>query len=99
MSKIEITRRHNLGIEAARTEVERIAQRARDDFGARFAWYGDTLRFSRSGVQGEIAITGESLDLSIKLSLLLSAMKGQIEERIVAKIDRNLARHADNEGA
>ncbi len=99
MSKIEITRRHNLGIEAARTEVERIAQRARDDFGAHYAWDGDTLRFSRSGVQGKIAITGESLDLSIKLGLLLSAIKGQIEERIVAKIDQNLARHADNEGA
>ncbi|ESQ13877.1 MAG TPA: polyhydroxyalkanoic acid system protein [Chromatiaceae bacterium] len=93
MSKIHVIRNHNLGIEAARTEVERIARRVQQEFGAEYAWHGDTLRFSRPGVHGKISVTDNSLDLKIKLGLLLSAMKSQIEERIVAKIDQNLARH------
>jgi putative polyhydroxyalkanoate system protein len=99
MSKIQITRSHSLGIEAARAEAERIARRVRDDYGASYAWDGDTMRFSRSGVRGEIAITGDSLNLTIWLGLLLTAIQGQIEERLVAKIDRHLARHASGDGS
>jgi putative polyhydroxyalkanoate system protein len=94
MSKIHIIRSHRLGLEAARVEVERIAQRVQEEFGANYAWDGDTLRFSRSGVSGHISITADGLELIIKLGLLLSAMQGQIERRLVAKIDQRLARHA-----
>jgi putative polyhydroxyalkanoate system protein len=91
MSKIQITRAHRLGIEAARAEAERIAQHVQDKYGASYAWDGDTMHFSRSGVRGEIAITGDSLDLTIWPSLLLTPIRGQIEQRLVAKIDRHLA--------
>ncbi|MGB5736917.1 MAG: polyhydroxyalkanoic acid system family protein [Thiohalocapsa sp.] len=92
MSKIHVTRNHALGLEAARVEVERIAQRIQDEFGADYVWDGDTLRFSRSGVSGHISVTATSLELIIQLGLLLSAMKGQIEQKIVTKIDQKLAR-------
>lgn len=94
MSNIHITRNHRLGLEAARVEVERIAQRVQEEFGADYAWHGDTLRFSRSGVSGHISITADGLELIIKLGLLLSAMQGQIERKLVTKIDQRLARHA-----
>lgn len=92
MSKIQVTRRHDWGIEGARAEVQRIAERMRQEFGADYAWDGDRLRFWRSGIHGRIDITDDGLDLRIKLGLLLSPMKGQIEQRIVAKIDEKLAR-------
>lgn len=98
MSKIHIIRNHGLGLESARAEVERIAQRVQTEFGADYAWDGDTLRFSRSGVSGSIRITADDLELIVKLGLLLSAMKGQIEQRLVAKIDQRLARHTAGEG-
>lgn len=91
MSKIRVIRRHNLGMACARAEVERIARRVQEDYGADYAWDGDTLHFSRSGVQGRIAITDNSLDLNLKLGLLFRAMKTQIEQRLIAKIDRHLA--------
>jgi len=40
-------------------------------------------------------VTDDSLDLTIRLGLLLTAIKGQVEEKIVAKIDQHLARHRD----
>ncbi|MGD8207049.1 MAG: polyhydroxyalkanoic acid system family protein [Thiohalocapsa sp.] len=94
MSKIHVTRSHNLGLARARDEVEQIAQRVQEEIGAHYAWEGDTLHFSRSGVDGHITVTEDSLDLRIKLGLLLAAMKGHIEERIIAKVDEHLARHA-----
>ncbi len=93
MSKIHISRNHRLGLDAARVEVERIAQRVQEDYGADYAWDGDTLRFSRSGVSGYISITADGLKLVIKLGLLLSAMQGQIERKLATKIDQRLARH------
>lgn len=97
MAKIHVTREHQIGLNAARAEVERIAQRIQDEYGADYCWEGDTLAFSRPGVSGHIVVTDNSIDLSIKLGLLLAPMKHQIEERIVAKIDRALdAHHADN---
>jgi putative polyhydroxyalkanoate system protein len=91
MSKIHIVRRHTLSLDDARAEVERIAQRVESEFGAEYAWDGDTLNFSRSGVHGHITVTEEALDLEIRLGLLLSAIKGQIEQQIAAKVDETLA--------
>jgi putative polyhydroxyalkanoate system protein len=93
MSTIHVTRTHNLGLAGARAEAERIARRVQDELGADYAWEGDTMSFSRSGVRGHITVTEDCLDLTIKLGLLLTAIKGQLEERIVTKIDEHLARH------
>jgi putative polyhydroxyalkanoate system protein len=91
MSKIHIVRRHTLSLDDARAEVERIAQRVESEFGADYAWDGDTLSFARSGISGHITVTEDALDLTVRVGLLLSAVKGQIEEQIAAKVDETLA--------
>lgn len=91
MSIIHIVRRHTLTLADAKAEVERIAERVESEFGADYEWDGDTLSFSRSGVCGEITVTAEALDLSIRLGLLLSTVKGQIERQIADKVDETLA--------
>ncbi|NEX18338.1 MAG: polyhydroxyalkanoic acid system protein [Halochromatium sp.] len=93
MSYIHVARPHHLGLEAARAEVERIAARVRDEYNAEYHWDGDVLYFKRSGISGQIAVADRSMDLTIKLGILLTAMKGQIEERLTRKIDEALARY------
>jgi len=93
MSKIHVAREHHLGLDAARAEVERIAARVRDEYGAEYEWDGDVLHFKRTGISGEIAVAEDSMDLRIKLGLLLTPMKPQIEERLTRKIDEALARY------
>jgi putative polyhydroxyalkanoate system protein len=93
MSYIRVARAHHLGLEAARAEVERIATRVRDEYGAEYHWRGNVLHFRRAGISGQIAIADNSMDLTVKLGLLLSAMKGQIEDRLTHKIDEALARY------
>jgi putative polyhydroxyalkanoate system protein len=93
MSMIHVARPHHLGLDAARAKVERIAARVRDEYGAEYHWNGDVLHFKRSGISGKIAVAGDSMDLTIRLGLLLTPMKRQIEDRLVNKIDEALARY------
>ncbi|NBC49298.1 MAG: polyhydroxyalkanoic acid synthase [Gammaproteobacteria bacterium] len=93
MSKIHVARAHHLGLDAARAEVERIAARVRDEYGAEYQWEGDVLHFKRAGISGAIAVADDSMDLTIRLGLLLTPMKPQIEERLTRKIDEALARY------
>jgi len=96
MAKIHITREHQLDRESARAEIERVAQRMQEEYGADYCWQDDdTLEFSRSGVSGQITVSDDVIDLTIKLGLLLAPMKHQIEQRIVAKIDRAIEGYQD----
>lgn len=98
MSVIHIVRSHQLGLEAARDEIERVAQRIEEEHGASYEWDGDVLRFSRSGVSGHIEVLPDSIDLTVKLGVLLSAIKGQLEQRLTEKIDEALGKY-ETEGA
>jgi putative polyhydroxyalkanoate system protein len=93
MSKIHLAREHHLGLNAARAEVERIAARVRDEYGADYHWTDDVLHFKRSGLSGQIAVTETTMDLTIKLGLLLSPMKSQLEARLTKKVDEALSRY------
>ena len=99
MSKIHLARAHHLGLNAARAEVERIAARVRDEYGAEYHWSDDILYFKRSGLSGQIAVTETSMALTIRLGLLLSPMKRQIEERLTRKVDEALARYEPKPGS
>jgi putative polyhydroxyalkanoate system protein len=99
MSKIHVARAHHLGLDAARAEVERIAARVRDEYGADYHWDGDVLHFRRAGISGKIAVAAEAMDLTVKLGLFLSPMKAQIEDRLTRKIDETLARYQAQDAA
>ncbi|TVQ93024.1 MAG: hypothetical protein EA400_02950 [Chromatiaceae bacterium] len=99
MSKIHVVRRHEAGLVTARTEIERVAARMRDDHGAAYAWNGNTLHFSRGGLHGQIAVTDLEVKLTIRLGLLFAPMRHQIETRLVEKIDRALARYHAGQAA
>ena len=87
MASIHIKRNHNLGIDNARTEVEKLAQTLRSDLQIDYAWSGNKLVFQRSGATGTIDVGADFIDLDIKLGMALSLLKGTIEESINNKLD------------
>jgi putative polyhydroxyalkanoate system protein len=91
MPRIDIRRPHQLSLAEARTVVEQVAARMHDKFGTSGEWQGDTLRFSRSGVNGSIAVADRSIDVVVDLGLMLSPMKGMIEQEIRRKLDEYFA--------
>jgi putative polyhydroxyalkanoate system protein len=87
MPDIELTRVHHLGLEAARTQAERMAAELGRKFGLKGDWEGNVLRFERPGVTGSLAITDKDLRLLVSLGFLLKAMKGSIEKAVVHELD------------
>ena len=90
MADIEVRRVHNLGLEAARRTAERLAADLGRKFGLTGEWHGDVLHFHRPGVTGSLAIDAKALHLAVSLGFLLKAMKGSIEQAVMAELDRAL---------
>ena len=87
MADIDLKRVHNLGMDAARTKAEAMAEHLGKKFGLKGQWDGDVLRFERPGVTGSLAITAKDLHLLVSLGFLLKAMKGSIESAVQNELD------------
>jgi putative polyhydroxyalkanoate system protein len=82
MSEIDIRHAHSLPAARARKAVEEVARKLSERFGMDYEWDGDALHFSRSGVDGRIALEPNQLHVRARLGFLLAAMKGPIEREI-----------------
>lgn len=89
MPKIDITRPHQLSIDEARAVVDQVAARMREKFGMDGQWQGDTLTFSRPGVNGSIAVAGDAIRVSAELGMMLAPLKGMVEQEIRRKLDEH----------
>lgn len=87
MPDIDIRHRHDLPLPKARKAVDDVAKKLADRFGIDYGWDGNTLDFSRSGVDGKIALTAKQVHVTAKLGFLLGAMKGPIESEIRRVLD------------
>ncbi|MGJ4730264.1 polyhydroxyalkanoic acid system family protein [Luteimonas sp. SDU101] len=82
MAGIDIRHPHSLPLDQARLSVEQVAQKLSERFEVACDWQDDTLHFSRSGVEGRIALEPNQVHVTASLGFLLSAMKGPIEAEI-----------------
>ncbi|WP_049622828.1 polyhydroxyalkanoic acid system family protein [Frateuria defendens] len=89
MPSIDIHRPHQLPLADARAVVEQVAARMREKLGVESRWQGDTLLFSRQGVDGSIAVSADAVHVSARLGLLLAPLKGMVEEEIRRKLDEH----------
>ena len=89
MPKIDIRRPHQLSIEEARAVVDKVAARMQEKFGMAAQWQGDTLQFSRPGVSGTIAVDSDAIQVKADLGMMLTPLKGMIEQEIRRKLDEH----------
>lgn len=87
--KIDIRRPHQLSIAEARAVVDQVAARMREKFGMDGQWEGDTLRFSRPGVNGSIAVGSDAIQVTAELGMMLAPLKGMVEQEIRRKLDEH----------
>ena len=94
MPELNIERKHTLGLNGARAVAERWREQAEQEWGmaceSEPGESEDCMRFSRSGVSGELVVTDTRFDLQLKLGFLLGAYSGKIEEKIKANLDKLL---------
>lgn len=95
MADLHILRPHTLGLARARKIALDWAEQVERDFDMQCTYEegrtDDRVRFSRSGVQGELHVTKDKFELDARLGFLLGAFKGRIEAEIVAMLDTLLA--------
>ena len=89
---IDIHHAHTLKPEAARRAVEDVARKLGERYGLDIRWEGDALHFKRPGVDGHIAVLPGQLRVTATLGMLMSAMKGTIEEQIRRYLDERFGR-------
>lgn len=98
MPDIHIQRDHALGLPEARKLAFRWAELAQEKFDMACTYEegkaSDRLSFNRSGVNGELKVTGEKFELDARLGFLLGVFKERIESEIVKNLDELLA-HED----
>lgn len=82
MSKIDIRHPHALPRAKARKAVEEVARKLAEKFDVQYGWQGDTLSFSRSGVDGHIMLEPTELHVHAKLGFLTAMFKEPIESEI-----------------
>ena len=89
MPSIDIRRPHQLSIADARAVVDQVAARMHEKFGMTGQWQGDTLEFSRAGISGSIAVEGNAIQVRAQLGMMLTPLKGMIEQEIRRKLDEH----------
>lgn len=91
MSQIDIRRAHALPLKDARSKVERIATAIAARFDLEWGWEGNVLRFRRSGVEGEIALTAKAIHVRARLGFLLFAIRPAVEREIHRVMDEEFS--------
>jgi putative polyhydroxyalkanoate system protein len=82
MPAIDIRHAHSMPPAKARKAVDEVARKLAERFDIEYDWDGDALNFTRSGVDGRIALAPNQLHVTAQLGFLLSALKGPIEAEI-----------------
>ena len=84
MSDINLVKPHSLTILKAKALVQKVADGLAESYDLSSEWHGNTLRFHRSGVDGQLDVTPSEIRLDVTLGLLLKPLKG----KLVSYIDR-----------
>ena len=91
MADIKMIKYHALPL----PEAKQLVQKAADDLGEEYdlasEWHGDTLRFHRAGVEGQMKVTASEIHLDVTLGFLLKPFRSKFVEHIEHNFDRLLA--------
>ena len=82
MASIDIRHPHDLPKDKAKKAIDEVAKKLAERFRMECAWDGDVLHFTRSGVEGQIALGKDDLHVHAKLGFLTAMFKDPIENEI-----------------
>lgn len=90
MAKVSINYPHNKTMEEAREAANTFAGKLQSKLGVSYEWQGDCMQLDRQGVSGSLALSEGAVDIELKLGMMLTPMKGQIESEIKRQLDKYL---------
>jgi putative polyhydroxyalkanoate system protein len=90
VSDISIKRTHHTTVAEAKKVADKVAAKLAKDYDLKSSWAGDVLNFSRSGVNGSLAVSAKDFKIDVKLGFLMAAFKGPIQGAIEQNLDKML---------
>ena len=91
MASIQINKEFTMPEDELRGMIDQLATKLTDELQVECSRQSDRcLDFKRSGAEGQINISDQAVDLSLRLGLMFSAFRGPIEESIHEFIDENI---------
>lgn len=90
MSQIEIEQPYTMPVTDVRVQVDALAGKLRDRFGAQTQWVDDVLEFSGSGITGKISIEPQRVVVAADLGFLFAMMRGPVEDEIKRVLSERL---------
>ena len=91
MSVIQISREHTLTDEQAKQIAEDMVVNLAQEFGVKYHWEGDTVKFKGAGAKGHLTLLPQQVDLRMELGFLLIPLKSKIQAAIVRRLDASLS--------
>jgi putative polyhydroxyalkanoate system protein len=91
MADIHIVQAHSLSQEQARQAAENVAGKLARDYQLACVWEGDTLRFQRSGVTGELVLSDGRAEIDVRLGFLMGAFAPVIEAKLASSMKKVFA--------
>lgn len=88
MAHIDVTRRHDLGLDGARRAAEEVADELSGHLALRTHWEGDTLVARGAGFNGHFHAAPDSVRITVRLGLLLRPLRHSIRSEIDDYLDR-----------
>jgi putative polyhydroxyalkanoate system protein len=88
VSDISIKRIHNTTTAEAKKVADKVAAKLEKDYQLKSNWTGEVLNFTRSGVNGTLAVTAKEFKIDVKLGFLMAAFKAPIQKAIEENIDK-----------
>ncbi|MGV8940105.1 MAG: polyhydroxyalkanoic acid system family protein [Lysobacter sp.] len=82
MARIDIHHPHTMTPDQARQSAQEVADKLSTRFGVDCRWDDNTLHFSRTGIEGCIALLPSQVHVTADLGFLFGAMKGPIESEL-----------------
>lgn len=87
MSNIKISRENPFSMAEAKQRVDEFSANMASDIGVKTQWAGDQLKFDGKGAKGAITVSENSIDVDIKLGMLLSPLSGKISSKVEEALD------------
>ena len=92
MADISLNRTHSLGLKGAHAAANKMAEKLGEKFALTSSWVGNTMNFTRQGLNGTLAISESDIKLEVTLGFMLKMMKGPIEQSVHEQLDKALGK-------
>ena len=91
MADIHIVQAHDLSLEQARQAAQKVSEKLARDYQLACVWDGNILRFTRSGVAGELVLGAGQAAVDVRLGFLMGAFAPAIEAKLKSSMQKVFA--------